>query len=217
VKARVQNTGQSCVCAKRMIVHTDVFDAFMDRFSSGMAAVKAGDPFDPGTDMGPLSSVEQRETVLGQIDEAKRAGATLLLGGEKLGDRGAFLSAGILVDVPADSPMRNEEIFGPIAMVFRAGDVDDAIRLANDVPFGLGSSVWTNDEQEQQRFIDGIEAGMTAINEMLVSSPEAPFGGVKRSGYGRELDRFGMREFMNLKTVYRAGDGPLDTRPKALD
>ncbi|MEA3034812.1 MAG: succinate-semialdehyde dehydrogenase / glutarate-semialdehyde dehydrogenase [Sphingomonadales bacterium] len=204
VKARIQNTGQSCICAKRMIVHTDIYEPFMELFSAAMKAVRAGDPFDPSTDMGPLSSVEQRDTVLKQLDEAKSLGATLLFGGETPDSPGAYLSAGIITDVPLDSPLMAEEIFGPIAMVFRAGDIDEAICIANDIPFGLGSSVWTKDADEQERFVRDIEAGMTAINQMLASSPEAPFGGIKRSGHGRELSRYGLHEFMNLKTVMHA-------------
>jgi succinate-semialdehyde dehydrogenase/glutarate-semialdehyde dehydrogenase len=204
VKARIQNTGQSCICAKRMIAHADIYDAFLEKFTAAMKTVKAGDPMDSATDMGPLSSFEQRETVLDQIAEAKRLGATLLFGGEKLDLPGAYLTAGILTDVPLDSPLMYEEIFGPIAMVFRASDIDDAIRIANDIPFGLGSSVWTGDPGEQDRFVRDIAAGMTAINQMLASSPEAPFGGIKRSGHGRELGPFGLHEFMNLKTVLRA-------------
>jgi len=200
VKARIQNTGQSCICAKRMIVHADVYDAFMRKFAAGMAAVKAGDPMDDATDMGPLSSEEQRQTVLDQLDQLRRAGATLA-GGEALPGKGAYMSAGILTDVPLDDPVAQEELFGPIAMVFRATDIDEAIRIANDVPFGLGSSVWTRDAAEKARFVRDIAAGMTAINQMLASSPEAPFGGVKRSGHGRELGPYGLHEFMNLKTV----------------
>jgi succinate-semialdehyde dehydrogenase/glutarate-semialdehyde dehydrogenase len=217
VKARIQNTGQSCICAKRMIVHADVYDAFLDKFSAAMKAVKAGDPFDPATDMGPLSSVEQRDTVLKQLDEAKQIGATLLFGGEKLDGPGAFLSAGVITDVPLESPLMAEEIFGPIAMVFRAEDIDEAVRIANDIPFGLGSSAWTNDPAEQERFVRDIEAGMTAVNQMLASAPEAPFGGIKRSGHGRELSRYGLHEFMNLKTVMRVNDAPLGERTNALD
>ena len=201
VKARIQNTGQSCICAKRMIVHADIYDRFMDRFCAGMKAVKAGDPMADDTDMGPLSSQEQRQTVVDQLGAITRAGARLLFGGEPLPDRGAFMSAGVLVDVPQDDPVAHEELFGPVAMVFKARDIDDAIRIANDVPFGLGSSVWTTDAAEQARFVRDIEAGMTAINQMLASSPEAPFGGIKRSGHGRELGPYGLHEFMNLKTV----------------
>ena len=200
VAARIQNTGQSCICAKRMIVHTAVYDAFMERFVAGMKAVKAGDPMDGTTDMGPLSSEEQRRTVLDQLAELRRAGATLV-GGEALPGKGAFIAAGVLTGVPVDDKVAHEELFGPIAMVFRVDDIDAAIELANDVPFGLGSSVWTNDAAEKERFARDIESGMTAINQLLASSPAAPFGGVKRSGHGRELGPWGLHEFMNLKTV----------------
>jgi len=203
VKARIQNTGQSCICGKRMIVHADIYPEFLAKFSAAMSAVKAGDPMDKATDMGPLSSAEQLNTVLGQLEEAKKLGAKLE-GGEKLPGPGAFISAGILTQVPVQSTLMHEEIFGPIAMVFSAKDIDEAIALANHIPFGLGSSVWTNDPAEQTRFIHDIEAGMTAINQMLASAPEAPFGGVKRSGHGRELGPYGLHEFMNLKTVLRA-------------
>lgn len=201
VKARIQNTGQSCICGKRLILHADIYDAFLEKFKAAMRAVKAGDPMHKDTDMGPMSSFEQRDTVLEQLDKAKQAGATLLFGGEALPGDGAFMSAGVLTDLPMESPLATEEIFGPVMMVFRAADIDDAVRIANAVPFGLGSSVWTNDDEERERFIRDIEAGMTAVNQMLASSPEAPFGGVKRSGHGRELAAFGLHVFMNLKTV----------------
>ncbi|MGP7794685.1 NAD-dependent succinate-semialdehyde dehydrogenase [Sphingomonas sp. CLY1604] len=202
VTARVQNSGQSCICAKRMIVHADVYDAFLDRFCTAMRAVKAGDPMAADTDMGPLSSEEQRQTTLDQLAAIQQAGGRLLFGGEALPGKGAYMSAGVLVDVPIDHPVAQEEVFGPVAMVFRAADIDAAIALANDVPFGLGSSVWTNDPAERERFERDIEAGMTAVNAMLASSPEAPFGGIKRSGHGRELGPYGLHEFMNLKTVF---------------
>ncbi|HEU4961837.1 MAG TPA: NAD-dependent succinate-semialdehyde dehydrogenase [Sphingomonas sp.] len=201
VTARIQNTGQSCICAKRMIIHAQVHDAFLERFTAGMKAVRAGDPMDPATDMGPLSSDEQRRTVLDQLGRLQQAGARLLFGGEALPGTGAYMSAGVLTDVPLDDPVAQEELFGPVAMVFRAADIDEVIRIANAVPFGLGSSVWTNDEAEQQRFIRDLDVGMTAINRMLASAPAAPFGGVKRSGHGRELGPYGLHEFMNLKTV----------------
>ena len=204
VKARIQNTGQSCICGKRMIVHADIYDTFLEKFSASMKAVKAGDPLNPASDMGPLSSLAQRNTVLGQIKEAQKLGAKLLLGGEALEGRGAYMSAGILTHVPLDNPFIHEEIFGPVAMLFKARDIEDALHIANNIPFGLGSSVWTQDKKEQDRFINDIEAGMVAINQMLASSPDAPFGGIKRSGYGRELGPYGLHEFMNLKTVLRA-------------
>lgn len=202
VTARIQNSGQSCICAKRMVVHTEIYDAFLEKFSARMEAVRTGDPFDPATDMGPLSSAEQRDTVLGQLADAKKTGAKLLFGGEPLPGPGAYLTPGILTDVPLDNAFMHEEIFGPVAMLFRASSIDEAIAIANAIPFGLGSSVWTQDEGEQARFIRDIAAGMTAVNQMLASSPEAPFGGIKRSGHGRELGPWGVHEFMNLKTVY---------------
>lgn len=204
VTARIQNSGQSCVCAKRMIVHADVYDAFAERFIAGMLAAKVGDPMDPASDMGPLSSLDQMDTVLGQLEEAKAAGATLI-GGEALPSKGAYIGGGVLTGVPLDSKLAREEIFGPIAMLCKVEDIDEAIRLANAIPFGLGSSVWTREPAEEARFIAGIEAGMTAVNQMLASAPEAPFGGIKRSGHGRELGQWGLHEFMNVKTVLRSG------------
>lgn len=202
VIARIQNTGQSCICGKRMIIHSEIYDIFLEKFSAAMRAVKAGDPMDPNSDMGPLSSFEQRDTVLGQLAQAKKIGANLLFGGEKPDAPGAYITAGILTDIPVQHIFASEEIFGPIAMMFRATDIDDAIRIANEVPFGLGSSVWTNNSAEQEHFVRDIQAGMTAINQMLASAPEAPFGGIKRSGHGRELGAYGLHEFMNLKTVF---------------
>lgn len=203
VQARIQNTGQSCICGKRMIVHADIYDGFAERFFEGMREVRAGDPFDDRTDMGPLSSREQLETVLDQIETAKSEGAVLEFGGEALSDKGAYMSAGVLTGVPLGSETADAEIFGPIAQLYRADDIDDAIRIANSIPYGLGSSVWTQDPDEEERFIRDIEAGMTATNQFLSSHPVAPFGGVKRSGHGRELSHLGLHEFMNLKTVMR--------------
>lgn len=203
VRARVQNAGQSCICAKRMIVHADIYDAFLDKFTAAMLAVKIGDPMADGIEMGPLSSVEQRDTVLEQLARATADGAKLA-GGEKIERGGAWMSAGVLTGVDPEADFAQEEIFGPVAMVFRAGDIDAAIALANDVPFGLGSSVWTQEQAEIDRFVRDIEAGMTAVNQMLASTPEAPFGGVKRSGHGRELGPWGLHEFMNLKAVMLA-------------
>ena len=210
VTGRIQNAGQSCVCAKRMIVHADIYDAFLDKFAQGMRDAKVDDPMAEDTTMGPLSSVEQRDTVLEQVATAQEKGARLLMGAEKIDRPGAWMTPGVLVDVPLDDPVAQEELFGPVPMVFRAADIDEAIRIANDVPFGLGSSVWTKDPSEQERFVRDIEAGMTAINQILASVPEAPFGGIKRSGHGRELGPWGLHEFMNLKAVLRAPE----TAPK---
>lgn len=206
VKARTQNAGQSCICAKRMIVHADVYAPFLDRFAEGMKAVKIGDPMAPETEMGPLSSAAQRDTVLDQVVLAETEGARLLFGAEP-SDPGAYLSPGVLINVPRESDIAKEEVFGPVAMVFRAESIDDAVALANDTPFGLGSSVWTHDEAEVARFERDVESGMMAVNQMLASTPEAPFGGVRRSGHGRELGPWGLHEFMNLKSVALAGSG----------
>ncbi|WP_423604337.1 NAD-dependent succinate-semialdehyde dehydrogenase [Sphingomonas sp. MS122] len=200
VRARVQNAGQSCICAKRMIVHADVYDSFLEKFTAAMLAVKIGDPMQDGIEMGPLSSVEQRDTVLEQLERAIADGAKLV-GGEKIEREGAWMSAGVLTQVDPEADFAQEEIFGPVAMVFKADDIDAAIALANDVPFGLGSSVWTRDQAEIDRFVRDVESGMLAVNQMLASTPEAPFGGVKRSGHGRELGPWGLHEFMNLKAV----------------
>lgn len=201
VKARIQNSGQSCVCAKRMIVHQDIYDAFMERFERGMKAVKTGDPLDPATDMGPLSSIKARDDMAAQLERAIAAGATKLFGGETPEGAGAYMLPAILTDIPRDAPVAREEFFGPVAMVFKARDIDEAIAIANDIPFGLGSSIWTNDPAERDRLVRDIEAGMVAVNEMLASDPQMPFGGIKRSGHGRELSAHGLHEFMNLKTV----------------
>lgn len=199
--ARIQNAGQSCICAKRMIVHAEVFDAFLDKFSAAMRAATVGDPMDEGSDIGPLSSFEQRDTVIEQVARAREEGARLLFGAEKPDLPGAYLTPGILLDVDPASDFAKEELFGPVAMVFRVDDLDAAIALANDVPFGLGSSIWTNYEVERERLIRDLDCGMVAVNQMLASTPEAPFGGVKRSGHGRELGPWGLHEFMNLKAV----------------
>ena len=201
VTARIQNAGQSCICAKRMIVHADVYDAFLDRFEAGMKAVEIGDPMAQGAGMGPLSSTAQRDTVLEQVARAVAEGATLRFGAEKIAREGAWMTPGVLTDLDPESDVAKEEIFGPVAAVYKVKDIDAAIALAHDVPYGLGSAVWTKDEAEIERFARDIQSGMTAVNSLLASTPEAPFGGVKLSGHGRELGPWGMHEFMNLKAV----------------
>jgi len=201
VTARTQNAGQSCICAKRMIVHADVYDAFLEKFEAGMKALKVGDPMEKETGMGPLSSVAQRDTVLEQVARAVSEGATLRFGAEKIEREGAWMTPGVLTDMDTESDVAKEEVFGPVAAVYKVADIDAAIALANDVPYGLGSAVWTTDEAEIERFARDIQAGMTAVNSLLASTPEAPFGGVKLSGHGRELGPWGMHEFMNLKAV----------------
>ena len=205
VKARLQNAGQSCICGKRMIVHEDVYDRFMEIFTQGMKNYKIGDPTDENTEMGPLSSIQARDDIAEQLEKAVQAGATKLFGGDVPDKPGAWMTPAVLTDIPEGAAVTREEFFGPVAMVFKIADIDEAIRVANDIPFGLGSSVWTNDAEERERFVRDIEAGMTAVNQMLASDPHAPFGGVKRSGHGRELAAQGLHEFMNLKSVMLPG------------
>ena len=201
VTARVINNGQSCIAAKRFVVHDRVNDRFEREMVARMAALKVGDPMDPATDVGPLATGAELEKLTDQVDAAVRDGARLLTGGKPSGGKGFYYPPTVLAGIPRSSPSYREEIFGPVAMLHRVRDLDEAIAVANDVPFGLGSSVWTNDAAERRRFVDDLEAGATFVNAMVASDPRLPFGGVKRSGYGRELARDGIREFVNVKTV----------------
>ncbi|UVI40156.1 NAD-dependent succinate-semialdehyde dehydrogenase [Qipengyuania spongiae] len=201
VTARIQNNGQSCICGKRTIVHADIYDDFADRFTKALKNLEIGDPMDEDTELGPLSSEDQRDTVLDQVEKAKEEGCTLLFGAEKLDRPGAWMSAGLLTDVELGSDTGTDEIFGPVGQIYRAKDIDEATTIANAIPFGLGSAVWTTDEDEQAHFANAIEAGMTTFNAVNGSKIEAPFGGIKRSGFGRELSHHGLHEFMNLKTL----------------
>ena len=202
VKARVINNGQSCIAAKRFIVAGAIYDNFEKGFTDRMKALKVGDPMAEDTDIGPLATSKIRDELHDQVQRAVAAGGRLLTGGRKIDGPGFFYEPTVLADVPRSSPVFREEFFGPVAMLFRARDAEEAIDLANDSPFGLGSSVWTNDASEQARFADGIEAGQVFINSVVASDPRLPFGGVKRSGYGRELGVWGIREFVNVKTVW---------------
>lgn len=202
VTARTLNNGQSCINAKRFIVHEEVAEDFERRYVEAMSELNVGDPMDDDTDMGPLATEQMLEDVDQQVRDSVDAGARVLTGGKPLGGPGNYYPPTVLTDIPEGSPAYSEEIFGPVASMFRIGGVDEAIRLANDIPFGLSSSAWTNDEEERDRFINEIEAGMVYINRMTESTPEVPFGGVKESGYGRELSVFGIREFVNAKTVW---------------
>lgn len=201
VNARIQNNGQSCICGKRTIVHADIYDTFAEKFIAALKNIEPGDPLDEDTQLGPLASIEQRDTVIEQVETARKDGATLLFGGEKLDRDGAWMTPGLLTDVELGSTTGTDEIFGPVGQLYRADDIDHAIIIANAIPFGLGSAAWTNEEDERERFADEIEAGMTTFNAVNGSKIEAPFGGIKRSGHGRELSRFGLHEFMNLKTI----------------
>jgi succinate-semialdehyde dehydrogenase/glutarate-semialdehyde dehydrogenase len=204
VKARCINNGQSCIAAKRFLVHEAVYDAFVARFVAGLERLVVGDPMADATDVGPLATEQVLADVTRQVADSVAAGARLLCGGKRIGTRGNFYAPTALADLPAAAPAYREEVFGPVASVFKVADLDAAIALANATPFGLGSSVWTTDDAEQRRLIDELDTGMTFVNAMVASDPRLPFGGVKRSGHGRELSAVGIREFVNLKTVYVA-------------
>ncbi|MGV0853515.1 NADP-dependent succinic semialdehyde dehydrogenase [Mycolicibacterium phlei] len=204
VKARIANNGQSCIAAKRFLVHTDVFDEFARQFTAKTSALTVGDPLDETIAVGPLSTQAGRDELAELVDDAVRHGASVLTGGFAPSGPGFYYQPTVLTDLTADMRIVMEESFGPVASLYRVEDREDALRLANQTPFGLGSSVWTTDADEQQWFIDNIEAGAVFINGMTVSFPELPFGGVKASGHGRELAAAGIREFCNLKTVWKA-------------
>jgi len=202
VKARIFNNGQSCIAAKRFIVAESIADKFEKLFAEKMAALKVGDPFDPATEVGPLSTPDGVTDLARDVQKTVEAGGKILTGGKPLDRPGYFYAPTVLVNIPPGSPAHKEEMFGPVASVFRARDIDDAIRIANDSRFGLGASAWSNDAAEQQKFINELDAGMVFINKMVASDPRIPFGGVKWSGHGRELGAVGIREFTNMKTVW---------------
>ena len=204
VTARVQNNGQSCIASKRFIVVDSLYDEFVSRFSAAMSEVVVGDPMNPATVVGPLVSAAQRDLLSAQVNDAVAKGARVLTGGAPLDGPGFFYPPTVLVDVPADSRAGCEELFGPVAVVHRVADLEAAIALANATPWGLGGSIWASDQAEIDAAIAGIEAGMVFANAVVVSTPELPFGGIKNSGFGRELSPFGIREFVNIKTYYQA-------------
>jgi succinate-semialdehyde dehydrogenase/glutarate-semialdehyde dehydrogenase len=202
VKARIVNSGQSCIAAKRFIVLDTIADIFEQRFADRMKALKVGDPLDPATEVGPLSTRDVLDDLAVQVRQSVDKGAAVLTGGTVLERPGHYYAPTVLTNIPRDCPAYTDELFGPVASVFRARDVTEAIRIANDTSFGLGSSVWTGDPAERARFIDEIEAGQVFVNGMVVSDPRLPFGGIKHSGFGRELGAYGIREFVNVKTVW---------------
>ena len=201
IAARIINNGQSCIAAKRFIVHAAVYERFEQAFVAGFEALKVGDPMQSDTDIGPLAMPQIKADLTEQVDASVAKGARRLCGARPMSGAGNFFRPGILAGISKDSPAWSEEVFGPVALLFKVADLDEAIGLANDTRFGLGSSVWTRDEGEIEASVNGLDAGCTFINAVVASDPRMPFGGVKSSGYGRELARDGMLEFVNRKTV----------------
>jgi succinate-semialdehyde dehydrogenase/glutarate-semialdehyde dehydrogenase len=213
VQARIVNNGQSCIAAKRFIIHRDIADEFEKRFVEAMNKLKIGDPLEETTDIGPLATPQIVTDIDKQVQRSVSAGARLLTGGRRIGQRGNFYAPTVLSNIPSHAPAAREETFGPVASIFRVKDAAEAIVVANNTTFGLGASVWTSDREEANRFIDGIESGQVFVNAMVASDPRVPFGGVKHSGFGRELGVYGIREFVNIKTVWigRIGAGGTET------
>ena len=202
VEARIQNNGQSCIAAKRFIVAEEIADEFERKFVSRMQGLRVGDPFDENTQLGPLANADAVTSLDADVRKTVAAGARVLTGGEPLKRPGCYYAPTVLTNIPKDSPAYREELFGPVASIFRVKNIDEAIQIANDIRFGLGASAWTSDPLETERFINELEAGMVFLNKMVASDPRIPFGGVKQSGHGRELGIHGIREFVNIKTVW---------------
>lgn len=202
VTARFQNNGQSCIAAKRFIVETGLYDDFCARFRAKVDTLEVGDPLDESNDLGPMARDDLREALLEQVAASKKAGARLLAGGESLDGAGFFLRPGVLSDVAPGMPAADEELFGPVAAIMRAGDEAEALALANATPYGLGASVWTRDKKRGEQFARALASGSAFVNDMVKSDPRLPFGGIKHSGYGRELSSPGLHEFLNLKTLW---------------
>jgi succinate-semialdehyde dehydrogenase/glutarate-semialdehyde dehydrogenase len=202
VTARTQNNGQSCIAGKRFLIADSIYDDFVRRFVEKMQTLKIGDPFEEGIEIGPLATPSIRDGLHEQVQKSVAAGAKLLAGGEPRAGQGNFYPPTVLAEIPKEAPAFREEVFGPVALLFRVRDATAAVALANESEFGLGASVWTNDQGEQELFANELDCGMVFVNAMVASDPRLPFGGVKRSGYGRELSSLGMREFMNAKTVF---------------
>ena len=203
-KARLQNNGQSCIAGKRFFIHADIYEDVKARFIAKFKALKVGDPMSNDTDVGPLVNRESLEEITRQVEDAVKAGAKRVFGGRPIDGDGYYFQPGILEEIPKTSAAYHEEIFGPVMLLFKVDNIDEAIRIANESPFGLGSSVWTEDETEQAKAVSQIEAGATFVNAMTSSHPHLPFGGIKKSGYGRELAEEGVRTWSNVKTIYVA-------------
>ena len=207
IRARCVNSGQSCIAAKRFIVADEIYDVFESRFVAGMEAIRVGDPMKPEIQVGPLATAHAVDLLEEQVKAATRVGARILTGGERMLGAGNYFEPTVITGIPRNSAVYREELFGPVAMLFRAQDLNEAIEIANDTPFGLGASAWTHDPAEQQRLVTELQCGGIFLNTMVASDPRLPFGGIKRSGYGRELSAAGMREFLNAKTVVIASAG----------
>lgn len=203
VTSRTTNNGQACINAKRFIVHDDVYDAFVEKFTSAMSALRVGDPTDDATDIGPLATSSGRDDLVELVDDALAKGATATTGGATPEGAGWFYPPTVLTDVDSDMRLYAEEAFGPVAVVYRANDATEALRIANDTTFGLSSAVWTTDAEEEAQLVSGLQVGAVFVNGMSISYPELPFGGIKDSGVGRELSAEGIREFCNLKSVWK--------------
>ncbi len=201
IMARFQNTGQSCIAAKRFFIQHTIYDQFLEGFTAAVKDQKCGDPMDPETVIGPLARKDLLIELEEQLDKMLRAGGKIITGGKRFQPDSLILEPTIITDLDHSSEIIKEELFGPVLPIFKFSDEDSVIGLANDTPFGLGASVWTNDMDQAQRVAHGIQTGTVAINGMVKSEPGLPFGGVKASGYGRELSELGLREFVNLKTV----------------
>ncbi|MFL5497866.1 MAG: NAD-dependent succinate-semialdehyde dehydrogenase [Gemmatimonadaceae bacterium] len=206
VSARMFYNGQSCIAAKRFIIHEKIYDEFLEKFVARVSAVRVGDPMDEKTELGPLATASIRDDLDRQVKDSVAAGAKLLTGGQKLPGKGFYYAPTVLADIPTSAPAARDELFGPVASVFKSHDLTDAIRIANGTTFGLGASAWTRDDRERDEFVREIESGLLFINGMVASDARLPFGGVKNSGFGRELGEFGIREFVNIKSV-RVMDG----------
>lgn len=204
VTARIQNNGQSCIAGKRFIVHADVYDAFREKFTAAMAALTVGDPLDESTQVGPVATESGRDELAELVDDARAKGAVILTGGEVPDRPGWFYPPTVVAGITPEMRIHQEETFGPVASLYRVADAREAIEVANNTTFGLSSAAWTNDPEEQELFSAELEAGGVFLNGMTISYPELPFGGIKNSGYGRELAAAGIREFCNLKTVWKA-------------
>lgn len=204
VRARINNNGQSCIAGKRFIVHTDVYDEFAAEFAKQMSELVVGNPLLPETQVGPVATEAGRQDLIDLVEDARAKGATILTGGTVPDLPGWFYTPTVIADLPDDARLIQEEAFGPVASLYRAQDAEDALRIANQTTFGLSSAVWTNDPEEEALFVAGLDAGAVFVNGMTISYQELPFGGVKRSGFGRELAAVGQREFCNLKTVWKA-------------